>query len=324
MKKFIIEKNDSGQRLDKFVLKATGALSTSLMYKYIRKKAIKVNGKRSEISYKLGEGDIVEMYINDEFFIPKKNSFLDISYDPKLTVVYEDENLLLVDKKAGVLVHEDSKEARDTLINQVLLYLYKKGEYDPKLETSFTPSLCNRLDKNTGGIVIVAKNAQSQRVLYEIIKNRQIKKKYLTLLHGSLKNKQAVLKAYLKKDSNTNTVEVRDYSFEGSKQIITGYRIIKEFSGISLAEVELITGRTHQIRAHFAHIGNAVVGDCKYGTAQMNRGLPYKHQALYSYSLEFDLPESNMLSYLNGKVFKVNEVYFLEFMYKDKKVSNLK
>lgn len=323
MKKFVIKKNDSEKRLDKFVLKAASGLSPSLMYKYIRKKAIKVNGKRAEISYKLCEGDIVEMYINDEFFAEKSHSFLYITYDPKLTVIYEDENLLLIDKKAGVIVHDDNKEGRDTLINQVLLYLYKKGEYDPHNETSFVPSLCNRLDKNTGGIVIVAKNAESQRLLYDIIKHRQVKKKYLALIHGIPEKKNAVLYGFLKKDETSNTVEVRDEYFDGSREIRTGYNVIKTKDNISLVEVDLITGRTHQIRAHFAHIGNCVVGDCKYGTLRMNKGLPYRHQALYSYSLEFLLPVDNKLSYLNGKIFKVDEVYFLDFMYNDKKVSNI-
>ena len=194
MKKFVINKNDAGQRLDKFVLKAARGISTSLMYKYIRKKSIKVNGKRAEISYKLVVDDIVEMYINDEFFAEKSNDFMDISYDPKLSVIYEDDNIILVDKKAGVIVHSNEKENRDTLINQVLLYLYKKGEYLPDKETSFTPSLCNRLDKNTGGIVIVAKNAIAQRELYEIIKHRQIKKKYLTMVLVSPKN---VIRLYM-------------------------------------------------------------------------------------------------------------------------------
>ncbi len=314
MKKFIIEKNDSGQRLDKFVLKVATGLNTSLMYKYIRKKSIKVNGKRAEISYRLIEGDIIEMYINDEFFEEKKSNFLDISYDPQINVVYEDENLLLVDKKAGVLVHEDAREQRDTLINQVLLYLYKNGEYNPEKENSFTPSLCNRLDKNTGGIVIVAKNAQSQRLLYDIIKTRQIEKKYLTLAFGNFTGKEDTLKAFLKKDSTENIVEIRNNYFEGAKEIITKYKVLEYKDNISLVEVELITGRTHQIRAHFSHIGHPILGDCKYGKARYNKQLPFKHQALYAYSLKFNIKDKdNPMYYLNDKIFKVKDIYFLDF-----------
>ena len=320
MKKIIIEKNDAGKRLDKFVLKAAEGLGTSLMYKYIRKKAIKVNGKRGEISYKLVEGDIVEMYINDEFFKEKSHSFMDIAYDPNLDIVYEDENLMLVDKKPGILVHEDVKEKRDTLINQVLLYLYKKGEYDPKKETSFVPSLCNRLDKNTGGIVIVAKNAESQRLLYDIVKYRKLKKLYLALVHGSFDRSEDTLYAYLRKDNDNNIVCVKNTPFDGSKEIITKYKVLASDGKYSLLEVDLVTGRTHQIRAHLAHIGHPIVGDNKYGRMRDNKGLPFKHQALYSYSLEFFIDDKeSMLYYLNGKTFTVKSVYFSNFIQNNKK-----
>lgn len=324
MKRFIIQPNDAGKRLDKFVVKAASGLNTSLMYKYIRKKSIKVNGKRAEISYKLAVGDIVEMYINDEFFEQKSADFLDIAYDPGLSIVYEDKNILLVDKKVGVIVHSDEKEQRDTLINQVLLYLYKKGEYDPEKETSFTPSLCNRLDKNTGGIVIVAKNSAAQRELYELIKHRKIKKKYLTIVFGVLDKKEATLVGYLKKDSATNTVTVKDRPFDDAKKIITKYRVIKSVDGFSLLEIDLITGRTHQIRAHMAHIGHPVVGDGKYGRLRDNKSLPFRHQALYSYSLEFCTNDkSSIMHYLDGRPFFVDDVYFLDFFYSTQKVNNI-
>ena len=317
MRSFVIKPNDSGKRLDKFVLKAASGLSASLMYKYIRKKAIKVNGKRAEISYKLKENDVVEMYINDEFFFEKSSSFLDIGYDPKLDILYEDQNLILVDKKPGVLVHEDAGERRDTLINHVLLYLYRKGEYDPDGEVSFTPSLCNRLDKNTGGIVIVSKNAESQRLLHDIVKERKLRKLYLALIHGTPEKQSATLHAYLKKDPEHNMVTVRDDPFEGAKEIITSYRVIESAKDMSLVEVDLVTGRTHQIRAHMAHIGHPLVGDHKYGRAKDDKGLPFKFQALYAYSLEFkiDDPESP-LAYLNGRVFRVKNVFFEDFLAK--------
>ena len=222
---------------------------------------------------------------------------------------------MLVDKKAGVIVHEDASEKRDTLINQVLLYLFKKGEYDPEKENSFTPSLCNRLDKNTGGIVIVAKNSASQKLLYDIVKYRKIKKLYLALTIGIFDKKKDVLKAYLRKDENNNMVTVRDKPFEGSKEIVTKYRVVKEKGNLSLVEVDLITGRTHQIRAHLAHIGHPVVGDGKYGLARLNKSLPFKHQALYAYSLEFKINDKdNPLYYMNDKVFKVDDVYFSDFL----------
>lgn len=323
MKEFIINKNDAGQRLDKFVLKAASGLGASLMYKYIRKKAIKVNGKRCEISYKLAVGDIVEMYINDEFFKEKSNSFLDISYNPDLNVVYEDENILLVDKKAGVIVHSDNKEGRDTLINQVLLYLYKKGEYLPEKENSFTPSLCNRLDKNTGGIVIVAKNAAAQRELYDIIKHRKIVKKYLTMVFGIPDKKSDTLTDYLEKNCDTNTVVVKSKPFGEAKKIVTKYNVLQTKNNISLVEVELVTGRTHQIRAHLAFIGHPVVGDGKYGRLRDNKNLPFRHQTLYSYSLRFDVENDNMFYYLNDREFVVENVYFLDFFNNSQKVSKI-
>lgn len=314
MRSFVIKENDADQRLDKFVLKMAANLSPSLMYKYLRKKAIKVNGKRAEGNARLQVGDLVELYINDEFFEEKNADFRSISYGPALSIVYEDENLMLVDKKAGVPVHADDHGTRDTLINHVLLYLYEKGEYDPKESQSFTPALCNRLDRNTGGIVIVAKNAAAGRALYEIVKYRQVEKRYLTLALGQLPQKEATLKAYLKKDSKENKVRIVDRPLEGYKEILTRYRVLKEGEKASLLEIELITGRTHQIRAHLAHIGHPVAGDLKYGTAAENRGLPFRHQALYAYSLEFKLPKEHFLSYLNGRKFQVKDVYFEEFL----------
>ena len=155
MKEIVIKENDSGQRLDKFLQKAVKTLPKALLYKYIRKKRIKVNDKRSEISYKLNTGDKVQLYINDEFFEAKsENVFL---HAPSIVdVVYEDSNILLADKKVGLVVHEDESGSADTLISRIQHYLYNKGEYDPLHENSFAPALCNRIDRNTGGIVIAA------------------------------------------------------------------------------------------------------------------------------------------------------------------------
>ena len=184
MREFRIQKNDAGQRLDKFVSKVTTNLSGPLLYKYLRKKAIKVNGKKQEISYRLQENDVVTLYINDEFFVDGRPEFLKVLGRYELNVLYEDKNILLIDKVPGLIVHEDKGEKTHTLINYIHAYLYEKKEYDPEKENSFTPALCNRIDKNTGGIVIAAKNAAAGREIYEIIKERQIDKYYLTLVHG--------------------------------------------------------------------------------------------------------------------------------------------
>ena len=256
MKSFTIAKNDAGQRLDKFITKAVPLLPQGLMYKYIRTKRIKVNSKRSEISYKLVEGDTVDMYINDEFFAPAKEHFDFLSASKKLDIIYEDENILLLNKKIGLLSHPDDTEYNDTLITRVKRYLYEKGEYDPRDEQSFTPSLVNRIDRNTGGIVIAAKNAESLRILNQKLKDRELEKYYLCVIHGSMKQKSGVLEGWLTKDEKKNKVTVSERRTDGAKQIRTKYSVLAENGGLSLVEVELLTGRTHQIRAHFASVGH--------------------------------------------------------------------
>lgn len=314
MRKFIIQQNDAGQRLDKFVSKVTTNLSGPLLYKYLRKKAIKVNGKKQEISYRLQENDVVTLYINDEFFCTETPEFLKVLSRYQLDIIYEDDNILLIDKKPSLLVHEDENEKTHTLINYILAYLYEKGEYDPNKENSFTPALCNRIDKNTGGIVIAAKNAAAGREIYEIIKNRHIEKYYLTLVHGQMPKNHDILNAYHKKDPKLNQVYITDKALENYKPIKTGYKVLRSNEKLSLLEVQLFTGRTHQIRAHLSHIGHPIVGDNKYGTQSINADLPFKYQALYAYKLKFNVNDDSPLHYLNGKVFTVPNVYFEQFI----------
>ena len=311
MKSFTIAKNDAGQRLDKFITKAVPLLPQGLMYKYIRTKRIKVNSKRSEISYKLVEGDTVDMYINDEFFVPAKEHFDFLSASKKLDIIYEDENILLLNKKVGLLSHPDDTEYNDTLITRVKRYLYEKGEYDPRDEQSFTPSLVNRIDRNTGGIVIAAKNAESLRILNQKLKDRELEKYYLCVIHGSMKQKSGVLEGWLTKDEKKNKVTVSERRTEGAKQICTKYAVLAENGGLSLVEVELLTGRTHQIRAHFASVGHPLLGDGKYGSNALNKPLGYKKQFLYSYKLKFAFTtDAGILEYLNGRTFIAPEVWF--------------
>ncbi len=311
MKSFTVSKNDNDKRLDKFIQKVCPTLPQALMYKYIRTKHIKVNRKRAEISTRLHEGDIVEAYINDEFFKEIKPKYDFLSSPDRLSIVYEDENILLVDKPQGLLVHPDKEEYRDTLIGRIQHYLYKKGEYDPKSENSFAPALANRIDRNTGGIVIAAKNAEALKILCQKIKDRELDKRYLCIVHGIPKRKEATLEGYLKKDCDKNKVFLSDKKTEDNLTIKTKYKVLASKNNMSLLEVELITGRTHQIRAHLSSIGHSLVGDGKYGKNGQDKKNGFDKQALYSYKLTFKFTtESGMLDYLNGKTFMVQNVWF--------------
>lgn len=316
MRILTVNKNDSGQRLDKFLSKAVKGLPMSMMYKFIRTKKIKVNRARTEQKYILREGDEIQLFIKEEFFdSPEKDTGALFSIKPKLNILYEDENIMLLNKRPGVLVHEDDTASDNTLIMHIKAYLAQSGEYDPKEEQSFAPALCNRIDRNTGGIVIAAKNAEALRIMNEKIKNDKLTKTYLCLVHGIPQKKSAELCAYLRKNAKDNMVEVRDNEFVGSKKIITVYKTLKCFGKEkALLEVDLITGRTHQIRAHMAHIGHPLIGDGKYGINRNDKAKGYKYQALYAYKLYFKpTDEENLLSYLEGKTFKLDEreIWFL-------------
>lgn len=320
MKSVTIKENDAGQRLDKFLMKTYKNLPTSMMYKCIRKKDIKLNGKRCDISTHLTEGDVLTLYVKDEFLEETSTTFEFMTASKKLTIVYEDDNLLLLNKKVGLLVHPDDKEFHDTLIFRVQRYLYEKGEYDPEKENSFTPALVNRIDRNTSGIVIAAKNAAALRVLNEKLRNREIRKFYLCIVHGILEKKEDTLEAFLEKDEDQNRVFIHNRAAAGLRSIRTRYRVIGEKDGLSLLEIELLTGRTHQIRAHLASIGHPLLGDGKYGTNALNKGTGFDKQALCSYRLIFDFkpeeetrsdPSEHLLDYLTGKEFQLDDVWFV-------------
>ena len=315
MKAYTIGKNDAGQRVNKFIEKAVPALPKSLMYKYIRTKHIKLNRKRCQPEDKLQEGDVLELWINDEFFGEGERELLFLNVPTNLNIVYEDENILLVDKKPGLVVHEDERGGADTLINRILHYLYEKGEYDPKQENSFVPALCNRIDRNTGGIVIAAKNAEALRILNQKVKDRELKKLYLCLIHGVMEPKAGTLKDYLLKDSGQNMVKVFRKQVPESKTIITKYRTLRTNGKYSLLEVDLKTGRTHQIRAHMAFYGHPLAGDTKYGRNRDNKDNPFPYQALYSYKLSFEFStDGGILQYLDGKTFQVEKVDFENYI----------
>lgn len=314
MRTFIVTKNDSDQRLDKFLSKAVPLLPQSLLYKYLRLKRIKLNGKKSEISTRLCVNDKIELYINDEFFdsSPQKQFLL---APAKLDIVFEDENILLLNKKSGLCVHEDNEHTIDTLINRCLHYLFDNGEYSPDNELSFTPALCNRIDRNTSGIVIVAKNAEALRILNEKIKNREIKKYYLCVVSGIPRQSHAKLTHYLQRNPNESIVKVFEKPNSQTKTIVTEYKVIKSTETNSLLEVLLHTGRTHQIRAHMAYIGHPIIGDGKYGKNSINQKYGQKQQLLCSFKLIFNFDESertHLLSYLDGKEYSIKHIWFAE------------
>ena len=267
MRELTIGKNDAGQRLDRFVSKSLPLLPPALLQKYIRLKRIKRNGKAAKRDVRLVEGDVLQLYINDEFFDkPREDNLFLTLFKPSLTIVYEDENLMLLDKRPGLVVHADETEKVNTLINHIQAYLYQKREWNPKWENAFTPALCNRIDRNTGGIVIAAKNAETLRIINEKIRDREMDKRYLCVTVGA-----------------------------------------------PLVEVGLETGRTHQIRATFAHMGCPLLGDGKYGRGDVNRRYGETRQALYSYKLTFDFPtDAGILNYLRSRTFQVERVPFRE------------
>jgi len=318
MKEFTIGPNDSGQRLDRFLGKAVPLLPASLAQKYIRIKRIKLNGARAERDSRLNVGDVLQLYINDEFFdtLKEENAYLTVA-TPKLNIVYEDENVLLADKRPGLAVHpHDGAEYGRTLIDHIQAYLYQKREWSPRGENTFAPALCNRIDRNTGGIVIAAKNAETLRILNQKIKDREMDKRYLAIVEGTPKPAKGSLKGYLFKDAKQNRVFVTDKPQPGAKTCQTNYQVLKSSGGLSLVECELITGRTHQIRAQFAHAGHPLLGDGKYG--KLDKRFDRNYQALYSYKLTFRFTtDSGCLDYLNGKSFQVKEVDFVHTYFPD-------
>ena len=314
MRELTIGKNDAGQRLDRFLGKSLPLLPPALLQKYIRIKRVKCNGQRCQRDARLLAGDSLQLYINDEFFDKpsEENIFLTV-FRPQLDIVYEDENLLLLDKRPGLVVHADETEKVNTLINHVQAYLYQKREWNPRWENAFTPALCNRIDRNTGGIVMAAKNAETLRILNDKIRDREITKKYLCVVLGRMAPPEGRLRCFLLKDEGKKQVAVYHRPVPGGKSAETLYRTLETRGELSLVEAELLTGRTHQIRASFADAGHPLLGDGKYGRGEVNRRYGETRQALYSYYLRFDFPTgAGILEYLRGREFRAEHVPFAE------------
>ncbi|MEG1879859.1 MAG: RluA family pseudouridine synthase [Oscillospiraceae bacterium] len=298
MKEYKISPNDAGQRLDAFLGKVLNA-PKSLIYKAIRKKRVKVNGKKSEISYKLKTQDVLQLYINDEFFNEQKTEFPWMDLKPKIDIIYEDDNILVVNKPSGMLSQAEADENINSLESHVRAYLYNKNEIDIENEHTFLPSLCHRIDRNTSGLVIAAKNAESLRIINQKIRNREIKKYYICEVEGKMPNHSGEISGYISKNERENKMYFSKTAKENSRECSTRYKVLREDVRTSKLEAELITGRTHQIRATFSYLGHPIVGDVKYG-ARHNGNKSFQH--LEAYKLLFDfVSDGGILEYLNGK-----------------------
>ena len=301
MKSFTAGPNENGVRLSRFVEGVTKDMPRSMMYKAFRNKRIKVNGKRAEPDTRLSAGDLIELYINDEFFPvgkPAAKTTKPPRRQPPVTVVYEDENFAVLYKPAHLLCHSD-RTGDANLVDAFAAYLEAKGEYDPHAEKRFAPALCNRLDRGTEGLVLAAKS-------YAIIRDDMMKKEYLTITVGAPPQGRFV--AWLQHSEKNNKVRIHARESEGYKQIITEVTVIRQAGPFALCRIGLITGRTHQIRAHLAYLGHPVLGDIKYGNHKMNERTGLKTQALCAQRLTFGrIPEENTLQYLSGRVIKLND-----------------
>ncbi len=312
MREITVGRNDANQRLDKFLTKLMPKLPKSMLYKSLRKNCVRLNGKHiKDGAFMLSRGDRLSLYFADEFFEKPSYSTDFMRITPKLDIVYEDENILLVNKPQGILVHEDIRQNPENLLSHIKSYLYKKGEYAPDSENTFAPALANRIDRGTGGIVIAAKNADSLRILNEKLKNHEIRKKYLCLAFGHLEEKEGEIRGSLLRDELMRKSEFSEDADDGAKAALTKYRVLEELPEYSLLEITLETGRTHQIRASLAYIGHPILGDRKYAPKELIKRFKFASQALWAYKLSFEFAEdAGILEYLNGKIFEIRNVDF--------------
>lgn len=295
MKILIATKNDEGMRLDKFLKKVLKNAPDSLIYKWIRKKRIKINSKSAKLNQRLFEGDEISLYINDEFFkdAPEAPPYFDVS---RLSIAYEDENIIVADKQGGLLCQpKPSNPQGENLEGYIKSYLYQKGECLGEAENTFSPQLCHRIDKNTAGLVIAAKNKEALLIINEKLKNREIQKYYLLRAEGEFEKKQGDICGYIKRDERNNVSVFYEKFVPGAKKAVTLYKVL----GGSLVLAELKTGRTHQIRASFAHIGHPLIGDVKYGAKPNDKN---EYQQLLAAKIVFGFKtDAGILNYLKGK-----------------------
>ena len=313
MRSYTIESKDDGTRLSRYIEKVAPALSAGGMYKAIRTKHIKLNGKRCDASDKLNTGDILTIWLNDELIgTPKKSEPDFMKASPRIDILYEDENIALIYKPVGINSHPVKGDYSDNLIARFLRHLYEIGEYDPD-SSVFTPALCNRLDRNTEGIVIAGKSRAATEAVNRTIREDRLIKEYRAVTTGKIPE-NGVYDAFLKKNQETNRVNISSREREEYVPIRTEIRLLRSSEGLNYWAVRLHTGRPHQIRAHMAYLGAPVLGDPKYGDQKANARYGYKTQLLAAYSISFgeDLPD--LLSYMQGKVVKLQKEPFSEIV----------
>lgn len=306
MRELKIGKNENDQRLDRFIKKYLEKAPAGFIYKMIRKKNIELNRKRAKPDTMIYEGDKVQLFLAEDTIKKFEAEKEEITTDKRLNIIYEDDNIVLINKESGMLSHGRGGEFEENVVDSLISYLIKTGDYVPRVEKTFTPSICNRLDRNTSGLMVGAKNYKSLKIINDAFKRMDIKKFYKTIVEGELQ-KEKREKAYIVKDEEKNRVSIASKGEEESKRIVTGIRSLKVKNGYSLVEVELVTGRTHQIRIHLSSLGYPIIGDRKYGDKKVNNQFKKEYninnQILHSYKLEFGGLEDG-LEYLNGKVFK--------------------
>ncbi len=319
MREIIISGNENNQRIDRFLRKYLSEASMGFIYKMLRKKRIKLNGKKSKADNIIKTGDKIQFYISDETINKFKGKININKVNVNLDVIYEDENIILINKRRGTLSHPSSHKNNNDVASQLVMYLYNKNEYNPKEEKTFKPAICNRLDRNTGGIIIGAKNYYTLKAFNRIIREGKLKKYYLCLVKGRL-NKDEYLKGYLIKDKETNKVKIFTKKEKEAKEIHTKIKVLKSNREYSLLEIDLITGRTHQIRAHLASIGHPIIGDTKYGDRFTNNYFSEKYalrgQFLYAYRIMINGLD-NELKYLNNENFNIELDFQLKNIEKD-------
>ena len=304
MKTLIVTEKEAGQRLDKLLTKYLNLAGRGFIYKMLRKKNITVNGKKCDGSEKLSKGDEIKLFLSEETLQKFSQVQVQKVRDIQLSVIYEDAHILLINKPSGML-SQKAKEGDESLVEYVIDYLLKNGDLSSQDLATFRPSVCNRLDRNTSGLVAAGKSLPGLQILSEAFRDLSLHKYYYCVVKVALKEKRTI-SGFLLKDEKTNQVKIFKDQVPESQPIVTTYEPVSVFDNYTLLRVTLVTGRTHQIRAHFSSIGYPLVGDGKYGDAGVNeearRRFGIRHQMLHSFQMEFpDLPEP--LSYLSGRMF---------------------